>query len=407
MPVAPSPGAPNILLISIDSLRRDHLGCYGYARPTSPRLDQLSREGTRFQTVVAPTTWTLPSHVTPLTALPPELHGVIVPTAQISSSTVSLAQVLQASGYETAAFVSAPFLDAGYGFSRGFDLYDDYTAVAGNKPQAHRAVNSPKLQRAFARWFEGWIERASPRPFFAFVHMWDPHLDYDPPPPFDTLFSPDEARAESLSARTAVAVAPGVLARDIALYDGEIRYTDLHVGMMIDLLESHGQLDRTLIVVTSDHGDEFYEHGQTGHRKNLYDETLLVPLLLRYPPAVPSGHLVEQQVRLMDVAPTILGLARVTTPPTFGTAAPTPFPAMDLSMHFVDSLGASRSSPPAFADLNGEQAVVRTSLTKTHAWLHPLRDVEHYDLFADPEERRNLWEVDSAVGTSQLQVLRD
>jgi arylsulfatase A-like enzyme len=386
---------PNILLISIDSLRADHLGSYGYERDTSPVLDRLAREGVRFDTVVSSTSWTLPAHVTLFTALPPEAHGVLYDPMALRSDALCLAEVLQDAGYATAGFVGGPFLRSLYGLAQGFERYDDTTVV---RPllESHRGATSPSLLALTTDWLDGWSARGRTRPFFVFLHLWDVHYDYTPPPPYDTMFDPDyDGHISPADYERGRHIHPAMAARDlehiVALYDGEIRYTDHQLGLLLDYLREQGLHDQTLIVVTADHGDEFCEHGETGHRKNLYDTTSLVPLLIRYPARVPAGRVVERLVRLMDVAPTILSLAGVAAPESFGGVSPhAEWAARDLSPLLAgeaDLLGER----VAFSDLHGSQTSLRTQRMKL--WVDDATArIELYDLRADPRETWNLYD---------------
>ncbi len=182
---------------------------------------------------------------------------------------------------------------------------------------------------------------------------------------------------------------PRDLEHVIALYDGEIRYTDEHIGQMLEVLAGMNELDNTVVAVTADHGDEFFEHGKKGHRNNLYDTTLLVPLIVRYPPKVPAGTVVEEQVRLLDLAPTLLSLAGVAKPPGFGFEIPAGMGPRDLTPLLAGRAGA-RPGPPAFGDLHGKLACVRTGKWKFIARLAGAERVELYDLEADPAEQTNL-----------------
>jgi arylsulfatase A-like enzyme len=388
-------GSPNVLLVSIDTLRADHVHCYGYARETTPTIDGLAREGARFATVAAPTTWTLPSHLTMLTGLPPEGHGVVRSFMSLRPRTVTLAQVFRDAGYVTAGFVSAPYLDAEYGFFRGFDTYDDWSAASLSHKFSWKTTSSPVLLRLVNRWLSAWAGKRTRRPFFLFVHMFDVHSDYTPPPPFNTLFDPGyRGWVDGVGVIGDTRFGPGTNPRDlahlVALYDGGIRFTDLYLGKILDRVRALGIVDDTIVVVTADHGEEFLEHGVLTHRNNLYDTTLLVPLVIRFPRSVPGGTVVEQQVRLMDVPATILGLAGVMPPPMFARVhLGDPRVCTDLS-RFVGRGPAERHELPAFADLEGRLAAIRTD---RYTLIIPVRDpasAELYDLEADPGERTNV-----------------
>jgi arylsulfatase A-like enzyme len=315
-------GARAVLLISIDSVRADHLGCYGYARATSPRIDRLSREGTLFAQAVSTSSWTLPAHMSLLTGLLPEAHGAQRPASGLDSARTPLAAILGEAGFRTAAFVSSPFLDERYGFSRGFETYrnfwggaDSAQGTASDAPglqdyeASHHDRTGPDVVAAAAAW-----ARAHRRaPFFLFVHLWEPHFDYIPPPPFDTLFV-DRARHAPIPMDgffTNDAIGPGMppeaLGYVVSQYDGEIAYADHLVGALLDTLDALGLADETLVLLTSDHGDEFFEHGGKGHYRTLYDEVIRVPLVARGPGVARRPEAVASQVSLIDVAPTVLG----------------------------------------------------------------------------------------------------
>ncbi len=396
----PPAGTTNVLLISIDTLRPDHLGSYGYGRPTSPNLDALAAAGARFTTVVSPTSWTLPAHMTLLTGLPPEIHGVENDGLRLDARTVTLAEVLRARGYATAGVVSGPYLDAGYGFARGFDLYDDWSAVRISRPATHQAHTSPAVVAAVESWLDGRASTDARRPFFLFVHFWDVHYDFNPPAPYDTMFDPDyTGSVTGLDFETGDAVHAGMPARDlahvVALYDGEIRYTDGYVGALIEALRARGILDDTLVVATADHGEEFFEHGNKGHRNALYDESIRVPLIIRRPGLVTPGTVVDRQVRLIDVPATILAMTDTPTPPSFGLPPSlAPYAGESLAPWLTSTPPSAPSPLPAFADLQPHaMSAVRhpdTKLIETPFAPTPEQRQQLFDLGTDPTEHTNL-----------------
>jgi arylsulfatase A-like enzyme len=398
----PPAGAPNVLLVSIDSLRRDHLHCYGYRRETSPTIDRLAREGALFRTVVSPTSWTLPAHLTLLTSLPPEVHGVVVDAMRLATHSPALAEVLREAGWATAGFVSGAYLDAIYGFSRGFDLYDDYSLVRSSPRFSRRSVTSPALAEQVGAWLRRWQEAGRERPFFLFVHMFDVHYDYEPPPPYDRLFDPDYSgplREDQFRHSSGIPdhMSPRDLQHLIALYDGEIIFTDHHLGRIFEQLRELGVFDDTIVAVTSDHGDEFFEHGHVGHRQSLYDELVLVPLVVRYPRRVPAGRVIEGQARLMDVGPTLLSLAGVPAADFGVIGAGRPDGAQDLTPAFA--AGARPPELVAFGDLEGKLASIRAGGLK-YLQGKPGPGEELYDLRVDPGEQRNRLAEQRPVATA-------
>ena len=326
---------PNVILISIDSLRADHVGSYGYARDTTPTIDRLAREGALFETAVSSTSWTLPAHAALFTGLYGRVHGAFDDTRWLDESRETLAERFRDAGYQTVGFFSGPYLHPHFGLGQGFDHYEDCTSYAaevsarleagslldasraldGNvMAQSHRDVTNPIVLAALRRW----LPARSDRPLFLFVHLWDVHYDYVPPPPYDRLFDPDyqgsvdgqrilEAlhRPETWSDRDAEHV--------VALYDGEIRATDATIDALLAALREQGLLDDAIVAVTADHGEAFYEHQRLGHRMSLHREELRIPLVVHAPGRVPAGRRIASPVSIVDVAPTLLELAG--TPP--------------------------------------------------------------------------------------------
>ena len=316
----------NVLLISIDSLRPDHLGCYGYERDTSPVMDSLARAGVLFKNTISTTSWTLPAHISLFTSMDIMVHGVAGDGVSLHTGIGTLAGVMKEDGYRTAAFCSSPYLNPAFGFDRGFDLYhnidledpgfkDTVLPPPEQRDAVHDDITSPRITELSCNW----LEKNSGDPFFLFVHMWDVHYDYIPPDPYGLKFDPDYSG--DIDGRGFIhnpAINPGLDARDldhiIALYDGEIAWVDYHLGLIIKKLKELGVFKRTLIVITADHGDEFFEHGGKGHRNTLYDEVVKIPLIIQGPGVVVRGAEMEEQAGIIDVAPTILNLCGLEIP---------------------------------------------------------------------------------------------
>jgi arylsulfatase A-like enzyme/4-amino-4-deoxy-L-arabinose transferase-like glycosyltransferase len=300
---APARGA-NLLVISIDSLRADHLHCYGYERETSPAIDAIAAEGIVFENTIAQAPWTLPSHTSLLTSMYPRTHQVTDKERRLPAGARTLGRMLEPLGYDNRAVVSGPFMQAQFGLRRGFREYDDSIAVGGHK-RSHRVITSANINAKANRMLDE-IEA----PFFLFLHYWDVHYDYQPPPPYDRMFDPDYSG--SLTGTDFIGgeeVHAGMSERDlehvIALYDGEIAWVDHHVGEIVASLKKRGLYENTVIVVTSDHGDEFLEHGQVGHQHSLYEELLRVPFIMRVPGEA-GGRRVQTIAQSIDIMPTLL-----------------------------------------------------------------------------------------------------
>ena len=268
----------NVVLVSIDTCRADHLGCYGYASPITPNIDALARRGVRFDSVITPYPMTLPAHCSMLTGTYPKTHGVRWNSDRLAEAHVTLASVLRAAGYQTAGFVGGFPMSAKFGLGQGFETYDDQFPKTGPGDDPER-----KADEVSRRGME-WLEQHNGRPFFLFLHYYDPHLPYDPPPPLPQT------------------------------YDGELAYVDLWIGKVLDKLHALGLDDDTLVVVTGDHGEGLMEHGEQEHGFLVYQNTVDVPLIV-YDPAGARGGRVEGRISLVDLMPTVLGRLGLTIPP--------------------------------------------------------------------------------------------
>ncbi len=346
---------PHVILISIDTLRADHLGCYGYPRETSPAIDVLASRGVRFENAFSQASWTLPSHMSVMTSQYASVHGVENDEVSLAESVTTLAEAFRQGGYYTSAFVSWVYVGRSFGFAHGFDQFRelinrDHLQMASGGG-AYRAEH---VTGHVASWLDAYLKRTlagegvgegvgggagegagggngqdGGRPLFLFVHYFDPHMDYSPPPPYDTMFgSPYSGPAKGTHRYLSryikyFPVPPAQMPeRDrehvVALYDGEIRYTDDHLGRLLAFLDSKLDLDRCVVALMSDHGEEFGDHGSMeGHGWTLYDEVIRVPLILRLPEARAAGSVVGRPVELIDLAPTLLSLASLDAPEGF------------------------------------------------------------------------------------------
>ena len=312
-------GRPNVILVSVDTLRSDRIGCYGNPRETSPAIDRLAREGVRFRQVVAPSNWTLPSHYSMMTSLYPTAHGVNPdralfgglrrPTGAVgirgSPRQETLAERMERLGYLTAAITENGWVHPEFGFDQGFASY-----------VADTGATLESTRRRVVRW----LREHHDVPFFLFVHTYQPHQPYDQPPPYDAIFVEPGHVGYALPG---VTVPVGILEdfqkgfytpteADVeafrALYDGEVRYVDDFVADLVASLEELRLVGRTVVVFTSDHGEEIFEHGRFTHGDALYDEVMRVPLIFWGPGLIDGGVEIEPAVSLLDILPTVVEL---------------------------------------------------------------------------------------------------
>lgn len=302
------PRQPNVLLLTIDTLRADHLGCYGGTGVATPNIDRLAREGALFENAACPMPMTRPSLTTIHTSLHPREHGVVNNAVPLAPDSVTLATTLGAAGYATAAFTPVRLLDASSGLAQGFA---SYTA-----PEAHH-LTADRVAPGALDWL---AQRDPKKPFFVWLHLFDPHLPYAPPREYAPGAGPDEISWKSLLATANEHdgdVPQATLARALELYAGEVAYVDHWVGEIRARLERLGVLDDTIVVFTADHG-ECFDHGiYFEHADCLYEGAVHVPLVIRFPRGVAAGTRVQAQVEHMDLAPTILALAGIARPPAF------------------------------------------------------------------------------------------
>jgi arylsulfatase A-like enzyme/Flp pilus assembly protein TadD len=361
----PGNGTP-VLLITVDTLRADRLGCYGARNVQTPAMDALAGEGVRFEHAFAQVPMTLPSHAVILSGTYPMYNGVRDFTSPgIPANIGMIAEAFKRQGYQTAAFVSAFVVDSTWGFGRGFDTYDDHfdprqfeTRSPGNVQR--RADET--IDRLLA-WFKGRASAGHPaRPFFVWLHLFDPHSDYNPPEPFHTQYAG-------------------------RLYDGEVAYTDSQLARLFAYLHKEGIYDRALIVLLSDHGESLGEHGEDEHGFFIYNSTIHVPMIFKLPRGAAPPRVVARPAGTVDVAPSLLDLAQIHDP---------------ISRQFQ---GASMVSLIQGKGTAGERPVYSESYypLNSFGW-SPLRSIttrrsryieaprpEVYDLSADPAEKNNLY----------------
>lgn len=364
---------PSVVLIIIDTLRADHLSCYGYRRSTSPSMDSLASTGTRWAMGCGQAAWTLPACASIMTGLNPRAHGagMDIPTGNVfglDPATPMLALQMKGAGYRTGAFFNVYWLDADFGFHRGFDTFECRENGGG---MAGETVDSA------AEWLSSLDEGED---FFLAIHLFDPHDPYDPPAPFDTLFTPEGVQGDSCWEVTPEGglARPWQLDHLRGLYDGEIAWTDAQLGRLFSELRRLGLDDRTLVIVTADHGEEFLEHGYFGHGRTLFQETVHIPLMISGP-GVPVGAVDEGLACQVDIVPTILDLCGVPSPD-----------GLDGISLLSDTV-LSRVIPASGINTGDEFDLASVTAPGAKLIWNAARDsADHYDLERDPGEMHPL-----------------
>jgi arylsulfatase A-like enzyme/Flp pilus assembly protein TadD len=365
---------PNVVVITVDTLRADRLGCYGFEPARTPNADALAARGVRAEHAIAAAPITLPSHASIFTGLYPPAHGVRDNGMyRLPEKVETLAERLKAGGYRTQAFVSADVLHHRFNLDQGFDAYDD--ALQGEDDPGMFRILERSGEHTMDRVLQ-WLDRSlvpSPTqaPFFVWVHLFDPHQPYAPP------------EADAKASRT--------------LYDGEIASVDRQIGRFIAKLEERAALDDTIVVFTSDHGESLGEHGEATHAMFIYEATVRVPLIIRYPAKLPAGATYRGSVRAVDLMPTILGLVDLKPSDTQG---------VDLSKALAGAAVAPALSPYSeslHSELEFGMAPLHGIRSNDWTYIRAPRP-ELYDRAKDPGETRNLLEDASAPGS---QTARD
>jgi arylsulfatase A-like enzyme len=418
-----SPDAPNVILLVLDTVRALELSAYGYGRPTSPRLSALARDGVRFDRAVATAPWTLPTHASLFTGLYQRDLSVGW-TTPLNGASETLAERLARSGYATGGFIAnLRYCSREYGLARGFQVYRDYAPIAsqlaGSTMLGRRFVGSyndlagsyilpgRKDGRRVVEEFLDWRSDIGKGPYFAFLNFFDAHEPYAPRAPYDHIFSPEEPRTRGIDETTSRPPSPEVVRGLQDAYDGSIASLDAELGHLFDELARRGELDRTIVIVTADHGEEFAEHGLLSHGNGLNFPALHVPLIVRWPSGgVPAGTVVGTPVSLRDVPATILDLAR--------TINEVPFPGRSLAPLWSGTPDAPRSpllselywapnQPSRFPVSSGNlHSLVRG---RFHLIVGKGGREELYDIVSDPFERRSL--IGDATLSDTLASLRD
>jgi choline-sulfatase len=368
--------AANVFLVTIDTLRADHVHCYGYNQVETPALDSLAEHGIRFTQAFTPSPITNTSHTTILTGLLPSSHGVTDFAVPLAPSHLTWAELLKARGYHTAAFIGSVILDShslAPGLDRGFDYYDDFPE------HLPRTVHWGRVERrgmvVVAR-AEKWLSAHPGGPHFLWVHLYDPHDPYEPPPPYSRIYKEH-------------------------LYDGEIAYADRALANFIAYLKLHRWYDDAIMVVVGDHGEGLGEHGEDTHGIFLYDSTTHVPLIIKLPRNRYPGKVVSAEVRTTDILPTVLDLLSVAAPANLDGASLRPFLEEASS---ADRVAFAETDYP----LRFGWAPLRAVRQPGFKFIEAPRP-ELYDLRRDPRELHNTyvpWDTTVQRSRAMLAELR-
>ena len=386
--VKPADGRRNVLLVIVDTLRVDKLGCYGSTLGATPRIDELAASGVRFEHAYSHAPWTLPACASILTSLYPPQHGAgghLPNFRRLPESVQTVAECFRAAGFATAAVINVDFLHKPFGMTQGFDHVDFEAYENNTQVRPARATTDATLN---------WLRSRSGQPFLLLVHYFDPHLVYAPPPEYRRRLAGPQDRDDSGwvfgTREQIVAYRRGLVQFDDAtirraehLYDGEVAYTDHEVGRLLDGLVPLGLADTTIVALTADHGEEFLDHGGFEHGHTLYDELVHVPLIIRAA-GQPRGQSVPEIVAHVDLVPTLCDLAGVAQDPMFAGKSLVGLmagqPGHDRPVVFEGNFWG----PPLRGWLQGGYKLI----------LRPDAPAQLFDLANDPHELHDLAETD-------------
>ncbi len=379
----------NVLLIIIDTLRADHMGFWGYERDITPTLDSLALSGASWMKMQAQSPWTLPSTASILTGLTPREHGAGRYEGQLyglAASIPNLQGILHSEGWQTCAVFNVIFLNENFGFHRGFDHFDCRGVTEGiGCRRADKTVD------AALAWLSGLDDGSC---YFAVLHFYDPHIPYDPPSPYDTLyadpsytaFKSDEEQLAVVNSvnRDSLEIEAEGLNNLIDLYDGEIAFTDAEISRLLGEIRISGLADSTLVIVLADHGEEFLEHSGIEHGRTLYQEVIHVPLIISGP-GVPSGLSIDVPASHIDIMPTVLSFLQMEIPD-------------DLQGRDLFDAGHPEPDIPSSGLFwtESQQASVRRDDFKI-IWNSDGSGIEYYDLSRDPGEQAPLRYPDESM----------
>jgi len=412
---AAGPKRKNVILISMDAVRADHLGCYGYRRDTTPALDRLAEDGALFLNTISQAPYTLASHMTMLTGLLPTTHRVFYYSDTLDRSLPTLADHLRGQGVVMAAFTGGGLMDAKYGYAHGFDEFHDHIV----------AQESSDTITPLAEQVSSWLARNADVNFFLFLHTYQVHDPYWPPAGYASKFLDKDA--VWLGRRLEHFIGAGYVHKYrplsdaqkrnvIALYDADINFLDAAlIQPLLDALKKRNLYDETMIIVTSDHGEEFFDHISWGHSNTLYNELLKVPLIVKFPKSQYRGRRLMPFVRLADITPTVMDVFGVKHSPV-KLDGESLLPLLKnkekrerLCLSYMPGNMFADPMPSRISLIRGQYKLILNDKFPPGAFSYfsppppPLPPVELYDLRTDPRERYNLANQEARITRRMLQ----
>ena len=417
---------PNIVWIVMDTARQDRFSCYGYPRETTPNIDRIASEGTLFRRAIASSPWTVPTHGSMFTGVYPSLHSAIGYTPHLDGAYPLIAEILREAGYETTGYSNNPFVSGTFGFTWGFESFQEPRVILQQNNQNTGDKGAGYTNNLIRDWLRG---RRDERPFFLFINYLEPHQ------PLTELHEnylraftnePDlSATIEQLTAENVLTysfVNAGRVTWNMrhvellnAFYDANMRYLDMRVGELVDMIREQGILDETLLIITSDHGENLFDHNLVDHMFCVYDTLINMPLIIRLPGAFQPGARVDGLAQDIDIVPTIADVAGLTwdgrenlqgssllKPPTrkFAISEYCPF--------ILNMVDVFLNSPKREFELHRLGSLQKAVVTDDYKYIwHSFGAHELYAPLDDPDEKNNLIERESPKADELNTILRD
>lgn len=373
-------GKKNVVLITLDALRADHLSCYGYIRQTTPNIDVLAAKGFRFDTVITSGCSTKASLTSLFTGLDYRYHKIISHTEVLSDSFLTLAEVFHQNGYDTAGFTATPMIQKSFNYQQGFGVYEDFMTV---KQSSYISAG-----RVVARVLDWLDERRNDAPFFIYVHFQEPHPPWDCSSPWLSN-EEEESRffgrgcAYIPTQKELIQISADKIFNLIAKYDGAVYFADQQVGRILNKLKAEGLLDKTVVAVSSDHGMELLDHGSTTHGYCPYDEVVKIPLVVYPGEALPQPKVIKKLGRIFDIGPTLLGLAGLPVPEAYEGRSLLHKANPEPKLAFTFGYDVVSVRTPRYK-------LVSQNIRNTYSRFWKKPGYELYDLQLDPREQQDI-----------------
>ena len=390
---------PHIFVITVDTLRRDHVGCYGYHKPTTPNIDALARESCFFKNSFANSSWTLPSYMSFFTGLYPGIHRTVYNKSALPDNITTLVQILKQNGYATGGVVSSRMLGEKFGFGRGFDYYDDFSIAMGKRERLfdgdddHIPVTESITSEQVTDHAIQWLKRniSHEKPLFLFLHYFDPHPTYLCHRPEISLLEEEySGTLEGKIQNVQKGLSQDDLEHILALYDSEIRHTDGLIGVFLEFLMENNLFEQSIVLFFADHGEEFLDHDKNFHGHTLYNELIAVPILLKLP-YQEKQVAIDYTMSLVDLMPTILDFLKIDRDPLLSGQSLLKAEKIARTLPERQICFETESKGGIKAIIRGQSKIIRNNRKDSFEVYDMEKDFEEKENAFDPSDPHHAW----------------